>query len=115
MRTVPREVAGLGRTPGWDVFSAYASNHGDLFGPNTFGHTGYTGTSILIDPDNDTAVILLINAVHPEDGHSVVRLRSLVANAVMLLSARPHKYIRIIITNVSWNLKQMLPSGRRIS
>lgn len=65
MRTVPREVAGLGRTPGWDVFSAYASNHGDLFGPNTFGHTGYTGTSILIDPDNDTAVILLINAVHP--------------------------------------------------
>lgn len=82
MRTVPREVAGLGRTPGWDVFSAYASNHGDLFGPNTFGHTGYTGTSILIDPDNDTAVILLINAVHPEDGHSVVRLRSLVANAV---------------------------------
>ena len=30
MRTVPREIAGLGRTPGWDVFSAYASNHGDL-------------------------------------------------------------------------------------
>ena len=46
------------------------------------GGEGYTGTSIIIDPDNDTAVILLVNAVHPEDRHSIVRLRSLVANAV---------------------------------
>lgn len=82
LRTVPREVAEFGRTLGWDIYSPYASNSGDLFGPNTFGHTGYTGTSIIIDPDNGTAVILLINAVHPEDKHSVVRLRSLVANAV---------------------------------
>lgn len=82
MRTVPRATAILGRTLGWDNFTAYASNNGDYFGPNTYGHTGYTGTSIIIDPDNDTSVILLINAVHPEDGHSVVRLRSLVANAV---------------------------------
>lgn len=82
MRTVPRATATLGRTLGWDNFTAYASNNGDFFGPNTYGHTGYTGTSIVIDPDNDTSVILLINAVHPEDGHSVVRLRSLVSNAV---------------------------------
>lgn len=82
MRTVPRATASLGRTLGWDNFTAYASNNGDLFSPNTYSHTGYTGTSIVIDPDNDTSVILLINAVHPEDGHSTVRLRSLVANAV---------------------------------
>lgn len=82
MRTVPRATATLGRTLGWDNFTAYASNNGDFFGPNTYGHTGYTGTSIVIDPDNDTSVILLINAVHPTDGHSVVRLRSLVSNAV---------------------------------
>lgn len=82
MRTVPRATADLGRSLGWDVFTAYASNSGDFFSPNTYGHTGYTGTSIVIDPDNDTSVILLINAVHPEDGHSVVRLRSLVSNAV---------------------------------
>lgn len=82
MRTVPRCVATLGRTPGWDIFSAYASNNGDLFGPNTYGHTGYTGTSIIIDPDNDTSVILLTNRAHPEDKGEVVRLRSLVANAV---------------------------------
>lgn len=82
MRTVPRATASLGRSLGWDVFTAYASNSGDFFSPNTYGHTGYTGTSIVIDPDNDTSVILLINAVHPEDGHSVVRLRSLISNVV---------------------------------
>lgn len=82
MRSVPRAVAAFGRTLGWDIFSPYASNTGDLFGPNTYGHTGYTGTSIVIDPDNDISVILLINAVHPKDSHNTVRLRSLVSNAV---------------------------------
>lgn len=82
MRTVPRRVATLGRTPGWDNFTAYASNNGDFLSPSTYGHTGYTGTSIVIDPETDTSVILLTNAVHPVDEHSVVRLRSLVSNAV---------------------------------
>lgn len=82
MSTVPRSVAHLGRTPGWDVFTDYASNNGDLFGPNTYGHTGYTGTSFIIDPDSGTAVILLTNRAHPEDGGAVVRLRSFVANVV---------------------------------
>jgi CubicO group peptidase (beta-lactamase class C family) len=82
MRTVPRCVSTLGRALGWDVFSDYASNIGDIFGPNTYGHTGYTGTSIVIDPDSDTSVILLTNRVHPDDGGACVRLRSLVANAV---------------------------------
>jgi CubicO group peptidase (beta-lactamase class C family) len=82
MRTVPASVKQFGRTPGWDIYSPYASNNGDIFGANTFGHTGYTGTSLIIDPDTNTAVILLTNRVHPEDKGSVVRLRALVANAV---------------------------------
>jgi CubicO group peptidase (beta-lactamase class C family)/lysophospholipase L1-like esterase len=82
MRTVPREEASLGRTLGWDCFTAYASNNGDLLSPHTYSHSGYTGTSIVIDPDNDISIILLINAVHPEDKTNVVRLRSLVSNAV---------------------------------
>lgn len=82
MRTVPRSVSTLGRTPGWDIFTAYASNNGDLLGPNTYGHTGYTGTSMVIDPDNNIAVILLTNRAHPDDGGEIVRLRSLVANVV---------------------------------
>jgi CubicO group peptidase (beta-lactamase class C family) len=82
MATVPEAVKHSGRTLGWDIFSAYASNNGDIFGFNTYGHTGYTGTSLIIDPDTKTAVILLTNRVHPEDKGSVVRLRAVVANAV---------------------------------
>jgi CubicO group peptidase (beta-lactamase class C family) len=82
MRTVPESVKKFGRTLGWDIYSPYASNNGDLFGLNTFGHTGYTGTSLIIDPDTNTAVILLTNRVHPDDKGSVVRLRALVANVV---------------------------------
>ncbi|MDR0973282.1 MAG: serine hydrolase [Prevotellaceae bacterium] len=83
MTTVPRGLIGsYGRTPGWDVFSDYASNNGDLFGRNTYGHTGYTGTSIIVDPDQKVSVILLTDRVHPKDVGSVVRLRSVVANAV---------------------------------
>lgn len=82
MRTVPRNTQNIGRTPGWDIFTPYASSNGDLFGPNTYGHTGYTGTSITIDPDTNTAVILLTNRVHPSNGGDIIRLRSLVANIV---------------------------------
>lgn len=79
---VPQSMSSFGRSLGWDVSSAFASNKGDLFGPNAYGHTGYTGTSIVVDPDSQTAVILLTNRVHPQDKGEVTRLRSLVANAV---------------------------------
>jgi len=82
MCTVPSRLQAFGRTPGWDSFSAYSSNQGDLLSQNTFGHTGYTGASIVIDPDNDLAIIFLANRVHPNDRGDLVRLRSLVANAV---------------------------------
>ena len=82
MRTVPSNTKTIGRTPGWDVFTPYSSNNGDLFGPNTYGHTGYTGTSITIDPDANTAVIFLTNRAHPNDDGDVIRMRSLIANVV---------------------------------
>ena len=71
-----------GRGLGWDLNSAYSSNGGDLFGPNSYGHSGYTGTSIWIDPDTETAVIFLTNRVHPSDGGAVIATRSKVANIV---------------------------------
>ncbi|MBP1671815.1 MAG: Beta-lactamase (Cephalosporinase) [Bacteroidetes bacterium] len=83
MTTVPESVKELGRSLGWDNYSSYASNNGNLFHPTkTFGHTGYTGTSIIIDPVSKTAVILLAHRVHPVDAGAAVRLRALVANAV---------------------------------
>lgn len=82
MRTVPQELSGFGRALGWDVASVYASIKGDFLSPNTYSHTGYTGTSVVIDPDNDLSIILLTNRVHPTDKGSVKQLRTSVSNAV---------------------------------
>lgn len=77
----PPNVTSL-RGLGWDIDSAFSSNRGELLPLGSFGHTGFTGTSMWIDPYTDTYVILLTNAVHPHVGHSVVALRSKVANVV---------------------------------
>lgn len=82
MRTVPRRAAQFGRTLGWDIFSAYASNVGDLLSPSAYGHTGFTGTSVVIDPENDISIILLTNSVHPTGKGNAIALRGYVANAV---------------------------------
>ena len=68
---------------GWDIDSPFASNRGELLPVGSFGHTGFTGTSMWIDPVTDTYIILLTNAVHPHVGKSVVSLRSRVATAVV--------------------------------
>jgi CubicO group peptidase (beta-lactamase class C family) len=82
MTTVYPEVAFAGRGLGWDLDSSYSTNGGDLFGPDSYGHTGYTGTSIWIDPETESFLIFLTNRVHPDDESSVVSIRSRVANVV---------------------------------
>ena len=67
---------------GWDVNTSFSSNRGDLFPVGTFGHTGFTGTSIWIDPATESFVILLTNRVHPDGKGDVTRLRSFVASIV---------------------------------
>jgi uncharacterized protein YbbC (DUF1343 family)/CubicO group peptidase (beta-lactamase class C family) len=73
---------------GWDIDSPFSSNRGDLFPLGSFGHTGFTGTSIWIDPYSKTYVILLTNAVHPSGEGNVVPLRAKVSNAVAAVYAR---------------------------
>lgn len=82
MRMVPKRVEKFGRTPGWDCWSDYSSNKGDMLSEETYCHTGFTGTSIVIDPVNDVSIILLTNSVHPDGEGNVIALRSYVANAV---------------------------------
>jgi uncharacterized protein YbbC (DUF1343 family)/CubicO group peptidase (beta-lactamase class C family) len=67
---------------GWDVNTSFSSNRGDLFPVGTFGHTGFTGTSIWLDPASQTFVVLLANRVHPTGKGDVTRLRSFVASIV---------------------------------
>ena len=64
---------------GWDIDSPYSSERGDLFPIGSYGHTGFTGTSLWIDPFSRTYVILLTNAVHPHRGKSINSLRSRIA------------------------------------
>ncbi len=84
MTTIPsRNDPTVGRALGWDKKSSHSGPRGDLFNPETtIMHTGYTGTSIVIDLESKTAVILLTHRVHPEDKGGVGRLRALVANIV---------------------------------
>jgi uncharacterized protein YbbC (DUF1343 family) len=64
---------------GWDIDSPFSSNRGDLFPIGSYGHTGFTGTSIWIDPTSRSYVILLTNSVHPHRGKSLSSLRGRVA------------------------------------
>jgi uncharacterized protein YbbC (DUF1343 family)/CubicO group peptidase (beta-lactamase class C family) len=79
LMTTPRTVPGVLRALGWDVQTSFSSNRGELFSVGSFGHTGFTGTSVWIDPGSQTAVILLSNRVHPDGKGDVKRLRSQVA------------------------------------
>ena len=75
---------------GWDIDSRYSGSRGDLFPSGSFGHTGFTGTSIWIDPASDTVVILLSSRVHPAGGGDVRALRARVATlAAAAVAARP--------------------------
>jgi CubicO group peptidase (beta-lactamase class C family) len=70
------------RTLGWDSPSKNSSA-GHFFSPRSFGHTGFTGTSIWIDPERGLYVILLTNRVNPvRDNISYIHLRRAVADAV---------------------------------
>lgn len=84
MATIPSQNdPSVGRALGWDKKSSHSGPRGDLFNPEaTIMHTGYTGTSVVIDLESKTAVILLTHRVHPEDKGGVGRLRALVANIV---------------------------------
>jgi uncharacterized protein YbbC (DUF1343 family)/CubicO group peptidase (beta-lactamase class C family) len=67
---------------GWDIDSPFSSNRGEFLPVGSFGHTGFTGTSLWIDPTTQTYIIILTNAVHPRGQGSAIALRSKIASAV---------------------------------
>ncbi len=66
---------------GWDIDSPYSRPRGDIYPVGSFGHTGFTGTSIWMDPRSDSYVILLANAVHPRGRAAITPLRGKLATA----------------------------------
>ncbi len=83
--TTPQEPVGgtQVRGLGWDIDSVFSGNRGDLFALGSFGHTGFTGTSLWIDPASDTYLIILANAVHPSGAHNITPLRGRIADIVV--------------------------------
>jgi uncharacterized protein YbbC (DUF1343 family)/CubicO group peptidase (beta-lactamase class C family) len=72
---------------GWDIDSPFSTNRGELLPVGSYGHTGFTGTSLWIDPATKTFIVLLTNAVHmnavpAKEKGSAVSLRTKVATAV---------------------------------
>ena len=64
---------------GWDIDTSFSSNRGDLFPIGSYGHTGFTGTSLWIDPASKSYVIFLSSRLHPDGVGDVGVLRSRIA------------------------------------
>ncbi len=91
LMTRPYPVSSGIRGLGWDKRTGYSSNRGDLLTPSAFGHGGFTGTVLWIDPELDLFFIFLSNRVHP-DGKGLVnplagKVCNVVANALLTKSA----------------------------
>jgi uncharacterized protein YbbC (DUF1343 family) len=77
----PTGVAGV-RGLGWDIDSAFSSNRGELLPLGSFGHTGFTGTSLWIDPATGVFIVFLSSRLHPDGSGDVTPLRARVATLV---------------------------------
>jgi len=81
--TQAQELSGKTRTLGWAAPTEGGSS-GRFFGPHSFGHTGFTGTSMWIDPDRQTFVVFLTNRVYPtRENQKHIKVRPALHDAVM--------------------------------
>jgi beta-N-acetylhexosaminidase len=84
-----RRAAGTSRTLGWDTRSAQGSSAGHWFSLRSYGHTGFTGTSIWIDPDQRMFVVFLTNRVHPtRENKRLLVFRAILHDAVRRAMSR---------------------------
>lgn len=88
LMTTVQSPAGVSakRGLGWDIDSAYSRPRGDVFPLGSYGHTGFTGTSLWIDPHSKTFCILLTNRVHPDGKGNVLPLQRLLGTLAALAS-----------------------------
>ncbi|TBL76009.1 serine hydrolase domain-containing protein [Paenibacillus thalictri] len=79
----------LARALGWQAKDRNDSPAGDLFSPSSYGHTGFTGTSVWMDPEADLFVALLTNRVHPTRANPAIkRVRAMFHNLAYLACAK---------------------------
>lgn len=97
---------------GWDIDSPFSSNRGDLFPVGSYGHTGFTGTDLWIDPFSNTYVILLTNAVHPEGKGNVIALRTEIANIAAAAYGRMPTAQEMLVRPALTSYSELLNSYR---
>src|SRR5207302_3248533 len=90
--------------------SPFSANRGELFPVGSFGHTGFTGTSVWIDPSTSTYVILLANSVHPDPRPAITALRSRVATIVAAADGITTQKVAL----TGYNETLAGPGGRRL-
>lgn len=79
-----RQNENSSRALGWDTNFKLSSSAGKLFSENSFGHTGFTGTSMWVDPEKNMFVILLTNRVHPTRNNTkLIQLRPIIHSIIM--------------------------------
>ncbi len=100
---------------GWDLDTPFSSNRGDLLPVGSFGHTGFTGTSLWIDPTTRTYIVLLANGVHPRGtSGTAVELRTRVATAVAAaLQLAPSAGEKARVAQIT-GYNELLPGLRRV-
>lgn len=88
--STPEHISSV-RALGWDIDTSYSSNRGELFPVGSYGHTGFTGTSLWIDPESNSYVVFLSSRLHPDGRGDVTPLRARVATVAAAALARlPH-------------------------
>jgi uncharacterized protein YbbC (DUF1343 family)/CubicO group peptidase (beta-lactamase class C family) len=110
---------------GWDIDSPFSTNRGELLPVGSYGHTGFTGTSLWIDPATKTYIVLLTNAVHmnalhmntqpPKEKGSAVSLRTKVATAVAAaLALDPAEAEKMRVANIT-GYNEMQSAARKLA
>ena len=115
--TTPEQPANAStlRGLGWDIDSPMSHNRGELLPVGSYGHTGFTGTSLWIDPTTNTYIILLANAVHPRGQGSAISLRSKVATAVAAaLNLTPSEQDALCWRAIT-GYNESMPAQRRVA
>ncbi len=105
---------------GWDIDSPFSTNRGELLPVGGYGHTGFTGTSLWIDPSTKTYIVLLTNAVHmnvlpAKEKGSAVSLRTKLATAVAAaLAVDPAEAEKMRVTSIT-GYNEMQSAARKLA
>ena len=115
--TTPQQPANAStlRGLGWDIDSPLSHNRGELLPVGSYGHTGFTGTSLWIDPTTNSYIILLTNAVHPRGLGSAISLRSKVATAVAAALNWTPSQQEALRWKAITGYNESMPSQRRVA